>query len=189
MRKKRIICGLSMVLVILMAAGLVMAQAPGGQGQRGQRGQGQRGQGMRGNFDPAQMQQRMMQGLQEQMDMSDAEMTAIKPLLTKVMTLRRDLQTGRMRGMMGMMRGRGGDRGDRGQQDTSSLTGLAKIQSELRTLVDNDSAKGAQIKAKLTEYRKTREKIQQDLAKAQSTLIGYLTPRQEAILMMANQLD
>jgi hypothetical protein len=192
MRKKQLICGLSVALVILMATSLVMAQQP----QRGQRGQGaqggQRGQGMRGNFDPAQMQQRMLQGMQEQMGMTDAEMSAIKPLMTKVMGLRRDLQAGRMRGMMSMMRGRGGDPGGRGrggQQDTASLTGLAKIQSELRTLVDNDATKGAQIKAKLTEYRKAREKIQQNLAAAQSKLIGYLTPKQEATLLMTGQID
>jgi Spy/CpxP family protein refolding chaperone len=189
MRKKQLICGLSVALVILMATSLVMAQQPQG-GQRGQRGQGgQRGQSMRGNFDPAQMQQRMLQGMQEQMGMTDAEMNAIKPLMTKVMGLRRDLQAGRMRGMMSMMRGRGGDRGSRGQQDTTSLTGLAKIQNELRTLVENDDTKAAQIKAKLTEYRKAREKIQQNLAKTQSQLIGYLTPKQEAILLMSGQVD
>ena len=190
MRKKQVICGLSVVLVILMAAGVAMAQPAGGR----QRGQGQeRGPGGMRGFDPAQMQERMMQGMQEQMGMSDAEMNAIKPLLTKVMTLRRDLQGGRMRGMMSMMmRGRGGDRGnrgDRGQQDTASLTGLAKIQNELRTLVANDSTKAPAIKAKLTEYRKAREKIQQDLSAAQSKLIGYLTPKQEAIMLMTGQVD
>jgi hypothetical protein len=187
MRKKQLICGLSVALVILMAASLVMAQQPQG-GQRGQRGQGGQ-RGMRGNFDPAQMQQRMLQGMQEQMGMSDAEMGAIKPLMTKVMGLRRDLQAGRMRGMMSMMRGRGGDPGGRGQRDTTSLTGLAKIQNELRTLVENDGTKAAQIKAKLTEYRKTREKIQQSLTAAQSQLIGYLTPKQEAILLMSGQIE
>ena len=183
MRKKQVICGLSVILV-LVAASLVMAQQPQG-GQRGQRGQG-----MRGNFDPAQMQQRMMERMQEQLGMSPTEIKAIQPVLTKVMELRRDLQGGRMRGMMSMMRGRGGDPGGRGgQQDPASLTGLAKIQSELKTLVDNDATKAAQIKAKLTEYRKAREKIQQNLAAAQSKLIGYLTPKQEAILLMTGQLD
>ncbi|NQV35212.1 MAG: hypothetical protein HQ515_21135 [Phycisphaeraceae bacterium] len=186
MGKKQVICGLSVALVILMAASMVMAQRPqGGQRERGQ-------QGMRGNFDPAQMQQRMMERMQEQLGMSPTEIKAIQPALTKVMELRRDLQAGRMRGMMSMMRGRGGDPGGRGrggQQNPASLTGLAKIQSELRALVDNDATKGAQIKAKLTEYRKAREKIQQNLAAAQSKLIGYLTPKQEAILLMTGQLD
>jgi hypothetical protein len=173
MRKKQVICGLSVILV-LVAASMVMAQQPQG-GQRGQRGQG-----MRGNFDPAQMQQRMMERMQEQLGMSATEMKAVQPLLTKVMQLRRDLQGSQFRGMMG---GRG--RGGAGQQDAPALTGLAKVQSELRALTESTSATSAQIKGKLTEYRKTREKIQQNLTAAQTKLVTVLTVKQEAICVMS----
>ena len=183
MRKRQVICGLSVVLVILMASGMAFAQPQGGQGQRGQRGQG--GQGMRGNFDPAQMQQMMMTRMQEQLGMTETEMKAIQPLLTKVMDLRREMGG---RGMMGMM-GRGGRGGRGGDQDTATLTGLAKIQSELRALTESDSASSTAIKAKLTEYRKAREKIQQDLAAAQANLIKVLSAKQEAILVMMGQID
>lgn len=184
MRKKQVIRRLSVVLVVLLAASMVMAQQ-----QRGQRGQGdqggQRGQGMRGNFDPAQMQQRMMERMQEQLGMSATEMKAIQPLFTKVMDLRRDLQGSRFRGMMG---GRGG-RGGPGQQDAPALTGLAKIQSELRTLTESTTATSPQIKAKLTQYRKAREKIQQDLSAAQAKLVAVLTVKQEAICVMSGYCD
>ena len=186
MRKKHIVSGLIAVLVVAMVAGFAMAQPAGG--QRG----GQRGQGMRGNFDPAQMQEMMMNRLQEQLEISDTEMSAIKPLLTKVMDARRELQGGRMRGMMrGMMGrgGRGGNRGGFGQQDQAELTGLAKIQSELGDLLEAENADTAKIKAKLTEFRKAREKLQQQLATAQANLIKVLTAKQEATLVMAGQLD
>jgi hypothetical protein len=182
MRKKQVICGLSVVLVILMASGMAFAQPAGG--QRGQRGQG--GQGMRGNFDPAQMQQMMMDRMKTQLGMSDAEMKAIQPMLTKVMDLRREMG-GRGGMMMGMRGGRGGRGGQ--QQNAAPLTGLAKVQDELRTLTESDSATSAQIKAKLTEYRKAREKIQQDLAAAQANLIKVLTPKQEAICLMMGYVE
>ncbi len=193
MRNKQLICGLSVVLIVLIAAGMVFAQQPA-RGQRGPGGQpGQRG--MRGNMDPAQMkemqqrmQERMMQGLQDQLDMSDAEMTAIKPRITKVMELRQELRGSMFRGMMGgMMRGRGGDRG--GRQNTANLTGLPKIQSELSALIEKDGVKAAQIKAKLTEYRKAREKIQQNLAAAQANLLKVLTVKQEALMVMRGYCD
>jgi hypothetical protein len=184
MQKKQVVFGLSVVLVILMAASLVMAQRP----QTGGGQAGQRGQGMRGNFDPAQMQQRMMERMQEQLGMTATEIKAIQPLLTKVMDLRREAAGSRMRGMMGMMGGRGG-RGGTGQQNAPAPTGLAKIQGELRTLLENDSATAAQIKTKLTAYRKARVKIQQDLAKAQSNLIKVLSVKQEAICVMSGYCD
>jgi hypothetical protein len=180
MQKKQVIFGLSVVLVILIATSLVVAQQPQG-GQR----QGQRGQGMRGGFDPAQMQQRMMERMQEQLGMSATEMKAIQPLFTKVMDLRREIQGARMRGMMG---GRGG-RGGTGQQNAPAPTGLAKVQGELRTLVEKDGATSTQIKAKLTEYRKVREKTQQNLAKAQANLIKVLSVKQEAICVMSGYCE
>ncbi len=180
MQKKQVILGLSALLVILLAASLVMAQQP----QGGQRGQGQRGQGMRG-FNPADMQARMMERMQEQLGMTATEMKAIQPLMTKVMDTRRELQGARFRGMMG---GRGA-RGGPGQQNAPAPTGLAKIQGELRTLLENDNATAAQIKTKLTALRKARVTIQQKLAVAQANLIKVLTGRQEASLVMMGQLD
>ncbi len=177
MQRKQWTLGLIVILVILMATSLVMAQRPQG-GQRG-------GQGMRGGFDPAAMQKRMMERMQEQLGMSATEMKAIQPLMTKVMDLRREMQGARFRGMMG---GRGG-RGGPGQQNAPAPTGLAKIQGELRTLLENESAAPTAIKSKLTAYRKAREKIQQDLAKAQANLIKVLTGRQEASLVLNGMLD
>ncbi|MCF7974856.1 MAG: hypothetical protein K9N55_13640 [Phycisphaerae bacterium] len=180
MQKKPLICGLIVLLVVLMASGMAFAQPA--QGQRGQRGQG--GQGMRGNFDPAAMQQRMQERMMEQLGMDADEIKAIQPLLTKVQEINRELQGGRMRGMMG---GRGG-RGGAGQQDAAPLTGLAKTQNDLETLLDNPSATTAQIKGKLTEYRKGVEKLQQELTAAQTKLAAVLTVKQEARLVLMGML-
>jgi hypothetical protein len=117
--------------------------------------------------------------------MTETEMKAVQPLLTKVMDLRRDMG-GRGGMMMGM---RGGRPGRGGQEDTTTLTGLAKIQSELRALTESDSASSAAIKAKLLQYRTEREKIQQQLTAAQASLIKVLTPKQEAQLVLNGTLE
>lgn len=187
MRKNQIIGSLIVALIVMLVAGMTMAQ-PGGGGGRGGMGGGMMG----GNFDPAQMQQMRMQRMQEQLGMSDTEMKAIEPMLTKVMELRQELQSGAMRGgrggrggMGGMM---GGGRGGRGQQNAAELTGLAKIASELSSMLEG-SADTAAIKAKLAEYRKARTKLQEDIKAAQAKLVAVLTAKQEATLVMSGTLD
>ena len=93
------------------------------------------------------------------------------------------------RGSGGRGGNRGGNRGGADQQAAPALTGLAKVQSELQTLVEKEDATSAEIKAKLTEYRKTREKIQMDLAAASAKLTAVLTVKQEATLVMMGTLD
>src|SRR5258708_4012287 len=99
----------SVVLGLCVAgtAGSALAQArPGGQpgGQPGGGG----GRGNPGNFDPAQMRERMMTRIKEQLGASDDEWKALQPAVEKVMTAQRDARAGG-RG------GPGGGRGGRGQ--------------------------------------------------------------------------
>ena len=56
----------------------------------------------RGTFDPAQMQQRMMDNIKEQLDITDdAEWKAIEPMIQKVMDLRRETSSGMGRLLFG----------------------------------------------------------------------------------------
>ncbi len=195
MTKKRMICGMGVVLLIIV--GLVLAQPPQG-GRQGGRPQGGRpgGPGARGpgNFNMADMQQRMAERMKDQLGASDDEWKIIGPRLTKVMTLR--FQS-RGQGMMFGGRGRpggarGGDRGgnrggDRGGNPERELTGVAKVASELRTLLEG-SPSADQIKAKLTALRQAREKNKQDLAKAQQALKQVLSLKQEALLVLMDML-
>ena len=102
------------------------------------------------------------------------------------MTLRGEA-TGGGRGMMGMFGGRGG-RGGRGGAPDRQLTGIAKIQDELRTLLDGNPS-ADQLKAKLTQLRQAREQARQELAKAQTELKQVLSLKQEAQLCLMGMVD
>src|ERR1039457_4564466 len=82
--------------VMSLGANQVVAQPNNGGGGGG--GGGRQG---RGNFDPAQMQQRMMERYKEVLEVTDdTEWKAMQPLVQKVMDLRRESFSGRDRGPM-----------------------------------------------------------------------------------------
>src|SRR5664279_6647823 len=88
--------------VMSLGTNQVVAQPNNGGG-----GPGGGGRPGRGNFDPAQMQQRMMDRYKEVLEVTDdAEWKAMQPLVQKVMDARRDSFGGMGRGF-----GRGGPRG------------------------------------------------------------------------------
>ncbi|MHC4994141.1 MAG: hypothetical protein ACYTGQ_03720 [Planctomycetota bacterium] len=117
----------AVMAMVCWGASDVMAQQRGG-GQRGPNGQGRGG----GNFDPAQIQQRIMDSYKERLGMDDDVWSIVKPRLEKVMALRGQTAGGRGgfggfggggfggpgRGGPGGPGGRGGDQqargGDRG---------------------------------------------------------------------------
>ncbi len=201
MGKKAIGIGIVACVVALVIAGLSMAQPPAG-GQGGPGGFGGPG-GPGGRFDPeqmAQMRQRMMERMKEQLGADDAAWKVMEPRLTKVMELNRQSMAGGGRGgmfgMMGGMRGqRGGNdagaQGDRRgpQQDPATMTPVEKAQEQLRTTLENQSASPDEIKKNLTALREAREKAKQELAAAQQELRQILTVRQEAQLVMMGQLQ
>lgn len=145
-----------------------------------QQNQGQ-GRPGRGNFDPAQMRERMMERVKEQLEITDdAEWKAVQPLIQKVMDTRMAAGTGMGRGMFGGGPRRGGDnnqnqdrRPNFGPQPGPEVQALERAidgkasNSELKTAI-----------AKVADYRKAK---QAELEKAQAELRKVLSVRQEAI--------
>lgn len=196
MRSRVITIGVVACVLALVVGGLCYAQPPQG-ANRGDRGD----RGMRGNFDPAQMRQRMMDNMKQQLGASDDEWKVIEPRLTKVMELNRQQMMGGGRGMgmgmgMGMRGNRGGDQqGNRGNrqrfpgQEDREPTAVEKAMEALSTTLENSSASADTIKTQLTALRAARVKAQQELATAQQSLREILNVRQEAQLVLSGMLN
>lgn len=166
---------------------LAMAQnQPDGGGQGGRPGQGQGpGQGGgRGNFDPAQMQQRMLERIKEQMKAPDDEWNVISPKLEAVMKAQRDARAGGFGGFGGRGGGPGGGRGDNQPQSE-----VGKASQELRTALEAENASAETVAAKLKAYREARAKAEEALKAAREELKGVLSERQEAVLVMSGVLE
>ncbi len=171
-------------------------QPPPGGPQGGGGGFG--GPGGRGNFDPAQMQQRMMERYKETLEFtSDQEWNAVKPLVQKVMDARREVGFGGMgRGMFGMGPGggrRGGDnaaQGDRPQGQRRGGFGFepSAAMQELQKAVDA-KAPADELKAKIAKVREERKEKEAALTKAQDDLRKVLTARREAQAVLAGLLN
>lgn len=182
-----------MLLCVLAAPAIVKAQpAPdngGGNNNGGDQNRRNRGGGGGGgnNFDPSQFRQRMMDNLKEQMDAKDDEWKVIEPKLSKVMEL---TFANRMRGFGGFNRGGGNnDRGGNNRFGGNTDSPVGKATQDLREALDNKDSSADDIAKKLTALRDAREKSHADLVAAQKDLKDVLTQRQEAVLVMAGQLD
>jgi hypothetical protein len=173
----------------LVMAGVAAVMSLGGnqvvaQPSNGAGGQGGGGRQGRGNFDPAQMQQMMMDRYKQTLEVTDdAEWKAMQPLVQKVMELRRDTMSGMGRGMFG--RGpRGGDNAqppDQGQQRRGGFGGTPNPDADaLQKAIDSKASK-AEIKAALDKYVASRKAKQAALQQAQDDLRKVLTSRQEAL--------
>lgn len=117
---------------------------------------------------------------------TDEEWKALQPKVEKLLTARDAAGTGRM-----MMGGMGGGRGGAAPAPAEGavVTPVEKATNDLRTTLDNQSAKPEEIKAKLTALREAREKAKQDLAKAQGDLREALSLRQESQCVLMGMLD
>lgn len=135
----------------------------------------------RPRFDPAQMMQRRLDSIKEQMEITDdGEWKAIQPLVQKVMEAQFASMRGMGRGMMGPRRG-GGDNADQGQRRGGGMFGQPDPAAEaLQKAVDAKAPK-AELKAALEKYQASRKTKQSELEKAQDDLRKTLTTRQEAI--------
>jgi hypothetical protein len=167
--------------VMSLGTNQVVAQPNNG----GQGGGGQGGRQGRGNFDPAQMQQQMMDRYKETLEVTDdAEWKAMQPLVQKVMESRRDTMSGMGRGMFG--RGpRGGNNAQpadqQGKQPRGGFGGTPNPDADaLQKAIDSKASK-AEIKAALEKYTASRKAKQAALEQAQADLRKVLTSRQEAI--------
>jgi len=183
---QRLKLGFAMLIAILaMSAGSAFAQNQNNGGQ----GRGQGGGG-RGNFDPAQMRERMMTRIKEQLGATDDEWKAIEPKVDKVMTAQRESRGGFGFGGFGGGRGGpGGGGGGGGGADQQPTTAVGKASADLRTTLDSKDAAPETIAKKLAALREAREKARKDVADAQKELKEILTQRQEAVLVMNGMLE
>ena len=154
-----------------------------------------------GNFDPAQMQQRMMDRYKEQLEVkSDDEWKIISERVTKVMDARRNLGGGNLFGR----RTGGGPGGATGTNDPSAdnqnqnrrnrgggIFGPTEPDPAAEALQKAIDAKAPaeEIKAKLAAYRASRKDKQAKLDKAQDELRQVLSLRQEGMAVLAGLLQ
>ncbi|MCD6339720.1 MAG: hypothetical protein J7M29_10125 [Verrucomicrobia bacterium] len=160
--------------IAALALGM-LSLVPEALAQRAPRGQGANRPQRR--FDPAQMRQRMMDRLRQQLNASEQEWQVIQPLLQNVMEKQRAARFGGIAMMFGR---RPGSRG--GAQVPAEIR-------ELRDALENPNTPADTLKAKLDAYRKLRQKQDQELKAARDKLRQVLTLRQEAQLVMMGILD
>jgi len=182
MRKlSRVLVSAGAAFALCLGVGNLLAQdapPPGGPGGGGGGGR---------NFDPAQFQQRMMDRVKEQLEVTDdTEWQAMQPLVQKVMDARRDAMSGMGgRGMFGRGGRQGGDNaapggGNQGAR-RGGMFGTPSPEAEaLQKAIDAKAGK-AELKAALDKFVASRKVKQAALEKAQDNLRKVLTPRQEAI--------
>lgn len=177
------ICGVAAAL--FLGAGNVSAQNDNGGGGGGQGGGNG---GRRGNFDPAQMQQRMMERVQQELDITnDTDWSAIQPLVQKVMDTQRDARGSGMMRMFGG-RNRGGNNGGQGG-GRSMFGGTPNPAAEALQKAVDDNAPAAQIKDLLAKYQDSQKDRQAKLLAAQNDLRAVLTVKQEAQATLLGLLE
>lgn len=163
------ICGIAAAL--FCGAGSVSAQQDNG-GGGGRR------------FDPAQMQQRMMDNIRDQLGFTnDTDWSAVQPMVQKVLDTRRDVGFGDMRRLMGFGGG-GRNRGGNDQNGRTRGGGMfgntpSPEAQALQTAIDNNAPAG-QIKGLLDKYQASQKAKQDKLKQAQDNLRAVLSVKQEA---------
>ena len=193
MKKMNQLLALTGACALLLGANQLSAQESN-TADRPQRRQGgdNQGGGGRGGFggDPAEMQQRMMDRVKEQLEVKDdTEWKALEPLVQKVMDARRESMAYGVGGMMrGFGRGRGGDGGG-GDRPRNPFGMETPAEAEALQKAIDAKASNADIKAALTKYRDAKKAKEAALTKAQDELKKVLSVRQEAILVNGGTLN
>jgi len=160
----------------------------------------------------------MVQRMKAQLKIDDEKWETVKPLLENVLQLDAQLNSGtalERLGMPGGMGGRGmalggrgmapGGRGGPGMQPgqgrnrpavegqattEGEKTDLEKVGEELQELVKSSTAESDAIETKLAAYREAKTAVKGALATAKEALKAQMTtPKQQAILVLANMLD
>jgi Spy/CpxP family protein refolding chaperone len=179
------------VATVLGASSSLLAQAPDDANRRRRPEDG----GGRGNFDPAQMQERLLSSLRERLEIKDdEEWKLIAERIAKLQEIRRNAAGagGGIGAMMFAGRGGpggpgggppgGGDRGGRGPGGRGPGGGSPEI-SALTSAI-RDKLPDAEIKNRLDRVREIRKANEAQLAKAQEDLRAVLTVRQEAVAVL-----
>jgi uncharacterized membrane protein len=189
MKMNRWLATAALAAAMGLGVGQAMAQQDNNKGNndRGSGGGGRGGRFGGGNFDPAQMQQMIMENLRESLEVKDdAEWKALEPLVQKVMDTRRQVEGDRMRGMFGR-RGRGGGGGGGGDTGgdqggrRGGFFGQPSPEAEALTRAIEGKASNAELKAALAKFVEARKAKQAEHEKAQAELRKVLSLRQEAI--------
>ena len=203
MKLNRIITVCAMTAALALSVGNIFAQdnaggnagqgnavGNGGQGNGG--GNGQRrnrqaggqggGQGGGGNFDPAAMQQRMMDNVKTQLEFTnDTDWSAVEPLVQKVMDARRDVGVGGgMRALFGGRNRGGNNQGGPGGGRGGMFGGQPSPEQEALQKALDDNAPASQVKDLLAKYKTSKAAKQAKLEAAQADLKKVLTSKQEA---------
>lgn len=189
---------LSRFSLITAAIATLIAVTPGAfaqqePGRGGGQGGGQRG-GQRGGFDPAQMQERMMEMYRQRLEItSDDEWKAIQPLVAKVNEARREAASNIGRNMFRPPGGgRGGDQaggGNAGRRGGPGGFGEPSAEEEALQKAIESKAPAADIKAAMAKVRDAKKAREAKLATAQESLRKVLTVRQEAQALLIGLLN
>ena len=177
---------------LMLTAGSAMAQDQGGAGGAPGGGGGQGGGrgGRGGNFDPAQFQKMMLDGVKQRLEVSDEDWKAIEPLVAEV---QKQQMATRMsgRGMFGGRGGRGGPGGTQGGAAGGAGAAPAEVTptTELTKVLENKNATPEEIKAKVDAFRAKQKANKEALAKSQEALRQVLTARQEGQLKLMGILE
>ncbi|HLX68143.1 MAG TPA: hypothetical protein VKV04_00825 [Verrucomicrobiae bacterium] len=177
---KKILTMLAVTAALCMGASSLQAQDNGGGGGGGRRGGG-------GNFDPAQMQQRRLERIKEDLGFTnDTDWSAVEPLVQKVMDAQRDSMMSRFAGFRNRRGGNddgGGNGGGNRPQPPPNPD-----RDALQQAIDSN-APAPQVASALTKYRASQKAKQSKLEQAQSDLAKVLTPKQEAQAVLAGLLN
>ena len=142
------------------------------------------GQG-RGNWDPAQMQQRMLDRIKETLAPTDEEWKVLQPKVEAVQKLAMQARTGGG-GMFGRRRQQGAEDPTQPAREKSDVE---KKTAELQALIDNKDTAPKAIQTKMQELRDAKTLAKLNLKKAQDDLRELLTPKQEAQMLMMGMME
>lgn len=177
--------------VVVQAAPAETAPAePALAGERGgrmQRGERNANNPRRANFNPAEMQARMMDGLRQQMGVTnDDEWALISERITAIVELRRGQAVGAGAGMAFLAIAANGNGNNRGNR--AAAFGGSPEQEALRAAV-TDNLPDAEITARLAKLRESRKQNEAKLEAARENLRAVLTLKQEAVAVMLGLLN
>jgi hypothetical protein len=169
--------------LLLSASNLIAQNDPPPPADGGQDRQG--GRGGRGGFDPAQMQQRMMENIREQMAVKDdAEWKILEERIQKVSDAQREIGFGG--GMRRLFRRPGGDAQNNDQgggRRRGMFGGEPSVEEQALDKAIDSKASKEEIKSAMTKYRASKKEKEAKLAAAQDELKKVLSVQQEAVAL------
>jgi hypothetical protein len=174
------VCGMAAALICGASSVSAQDQNPGGGGPGGGGGFGG---GRGGGFDPAQMQQRMMDRIRDNLNFTnDTDWNAVQPLVQKVFDAQRDVRANQMAGMRMAFRRNNNNNQDDNQRRQRFGGFFGQPSPEFTSLQDavNNNAPDSQIKDLLSRYTASQKAREDKLKSAQDNLRAVLTVKQEA---------